>query len=386
MPTLVVLLMAALSGAGARPAPPPADAIALRDGGVILGVVADSPPGRPVRGVVRRKWAEARFPERMARWRAQEAPALKKARAKRVERLSAWRRERVAEAGAKDLVLEWIDAETARLQGDGEAAPSRLLIVTIDRRDIKSIAKRPEASSRLLKLGWRAGLEGVEEMSAADLKQAVEGRGILAEGEGPVALDDLLPLSAETDEQWQVRRAATEVANEPGLRFIAHQGLVLPEGREGAPPEVGDALGALKGLLGEPGGEDPLREKLAGVAARGRVGVVLTRLEIAPDFSGVRVESALLVRTAREGWKVAVTRPSTVRPDDLRPEAGEELAADPQVKAAFQVVEGLGLGKIDPAMKDRSLKVGAATRRALHEAQAALGRDLEGWALPVGER
>ena len=116
------------------------------------------------------------------------------------------------------------------------------------------------------------------------------------------------------------------------------------------------------------------------------MGVVLTRLEIAPDFATVRVEAALLVRFGKEGWKVATNRPSTIRPDDLKPEAGEELAADPQVMAAFKVVEGLGLGQIDPELKQRSLKVGAATRRALHEAQAALDADVRSWALPVGER
>ena len=92
------------------------------------------------------------------------------------------------------------------------------------------------------------------------------------------------------------------------------------------------------------------------------------------------------MKTATDGWKIATVKPATVRPDDLRPDAGEELAADPQVQAAFKVAEALGIGQIDPELKGRSLKVGAATRRALHEAQAALNAEIQAWAIPVGER
>ena len=213
------------------------------------------------------------------------------------------------------------------------------------------------------------------------------GGGFLAAGPDPVRLDDLLPMPVEPEARWLARRAATEVLNEPGLRYVRHLGLVLPEGQPVSPAGAADALGALKGLLGDQPAEDPLAAITRKAADRGRIGLVVTALTTAPDFSEVKVEATLWVRSgaAPNSWQPADSRPATVRPDELRPEAGEDLAADPQVQAAFRIVEGLGLGAVDPGLKDRSLKVGAASRRALHLAQAALDGDLQEWAIPIGE-
>jgi len=385
------ILFVALALAG--PEPSTADAVTLRDGSVVLGsVLAPGPHGLwplapGLQGklvmIARRKWVAAKLPARSATWERAEGLKLKQARAQRVERLKAWRQERKAGAEGDDRIGAWIDAQLAELKDGTKIPPSRLMQLTIDIREVKSIGH--SGRRRLLLLGWRCGLDGTEEMAPADLKAAVEGRGFLVDGTEPVTLDDLLPMTAEPEDRWLARRAATEVVYEPGLRFIRYQGLVLPEGEVGAAPDALGALGAIKGLLGDQPAEDPMLGKAREVAARGRVGLVETALEMAADFTEVKVVSTLWVRHGRDDWKGVDKRPATVRPDELKPEAGEELAADPQVKAAFGIVEGLGLGAVDPGLKGRSLKVGAASRRALHQAQGALDADLQEWALPVGD-
>ena len=109
----------------------------------------------------------------------------------------------------------------------------------------------------------------------------------------------------------------------------------------------------------------------------------MTKLDVAPDLSAVTVEMALWVRQGRDRWVVAGSRSARVRPDDLGPDAGKELADDPQVAAAFQVVEALGFGQAAQELKQRSLSIGAATRKALGEARAAANIDLARLALPV---
>ena len=64
-------------------------------------------------------------------------------------------------------------------------------------------------------------------------------------------------------------------------------------------------------------------------------------------------------------WVPFVSRSVTVRPDEVAAGEGQNLAADPQVKSAFSFVEALGLGTIPPEIKDRTLRMGAATDKAL---------------------
>ncbi len=259
--------------------------------------------------------------------------------------------------------------------------------VTIDRREVRDFVRASPDLERLMMLGWRSGLKGVESMTPAELKAGVQGRGFLPEGTETPSIDDLLPLEAESDTHWAIRRAATEVQTERALRFIRYQGLVLPEGVPGQPPALPDALGALKGILGgvDEAQPDPLLEKARGVAGRGRRGMVVTSLEIAADVSAVRVEATLWTRSGANHWEPSLRQGATLRTDDIKPGAGDDLANDPQVKSIFEMVEGLGLGGIDPALKQRSLAIGSATRQALHDAQGALDRQVQDAALPVGE-
>lgn len=384
---MVVWMLGVAVALAVAPGPSAADAATLKDGAVVLGQVVESTPRGPLLMVVRREWADARLPDRAAKWRAAEAPARQRARSQRIGRLKAWKRERVPEAGHEDAIAAWIDAEWARLAGEKGPDRTRLAVVALDRREVKALTRRPPDLARLLRLGWRCNFRDTEEMAPADLKAAVEGRGFLPAGPDPVRLDDLLPMPVEPEARWLARRAATEVLNEPGLRFVRYQGLVLPEGQPVSTAGAADALGALKGLLGEQPAEDPLAAITRKAAERGRIGLVLTALNMAPDFSEVKVESTLWVRSGSgpSPWQSAAARAATVRPDELKAEAGAELGADPQVQAALRIVEGLGLGAVDPGLKDRSLKVGAASRRALHQAQGALDGDLQEWAIPIEE-
>ena len=238
----------------------------------------------------------------------------------------------------------------------------------------------------MLRLGWLSGFPNPETMRVDDLKEALEGGASTSAAKTPVSIDALSPPKAETESAWLTRRAATEVSFDPDLRFIRHQGLVLPETEPGQALDAGTAaagLSALKELARRATRATPWRPGSARSGDGGRVGALVTKLDVAPDLSAVTVEIALWVRQKGDRWSVAGSRSARVRPDDLGPDAGKELADDPQVAQAFQVVEALGFGQAAQEVKQRSLSIGAATRKALGQARTAANADLARLALPV---
>ena len=81
-------------------------------------------------------------------------------------------------------------------------------------------------------LGWLCGLPEPESMTVDDLKTSLEARGYAVDAAAknpPASLDRLLPLAPEPELRWLGRRAATELAVDPDLRFIRFQDTVFPD-------------------------------------------------------------------------------------------------------------------------------------------------------------
>ena len=391
--TMIVASTGSTSGQSVKAKPKPAvrdeaaaDAIVLRDGKTLLGqILTPSPPGSMLL-IVRRAWAEANLPEWYVRWEPADRATTSKATRQNRDRLATWRRERMSMPGSNDRITTWLDRELAKPAGQVE--PSVLMVVKLSRPDVKSIKRRSQSSMRALPLGWTLGFADVETMPLDDLKQAIAGRGLSVAGDAPIALDDLLPPRLQTDEQWLLRRAATEVLNDDGVRFVRYGSTVIAESSPGQPADpstaaalVGDAV---KELLGE-APVDPLPAKLRAVGARGKVGALVTRLDIAGDLESVRVESALYVRDPNGRWTQAATRSGIVRTGDVPQAEAKAVGDDPQVQSAFGLIDMLGLGGATADMKQKSLAVGATTKRALGLARVALYRDLSNLAVPLAE-
>ncbi len=368
-----------------------ADRVTLRDGSVVLGLVTSvsSGPRGAVELLVRREWAESHLKAWASKWDRTIENGSRLAARDRRERLSSWRRERAMTARGDDRILTWIDQELKRTQDPVHLAHAPLMPVHLSRGEVRSLARQPQTSTRLLQLGWLCGLKDVETMPLDDLKDAIEGRGFAIGGDRVPSLAGLLPLTAESDLAWLGRRAATELAIDPDLRFLRYQNMVLPDaqggqaqGLNGIGPSM--AIAEISRLLDpEQGKEDPLVVKLRKVGDSGRAGVLVTRLEIPADLAQATVVSTLWVRAGAERWVPFVARSASVRPDELAQDAGRNLAGDPQVETAFSLVESLGLGNISPELKQRSLRMGAATDKALGAARAAISQDLNLLMLPV---
>ncbi len=373
------------------PAPPAlGDRVVLRDGREVLGLVTSTAAGPRVGFdmLVRRAWAEAHVPEHAARWARNAATMGRPAIAERRRRLEAWRGERARTAGDADRIVAWIDAELKRMD-DPASLDAPLLAVRIPRDGCRSAERGTDAGRRMLALGWLAGLPDVEDKSPAELRDALEGRGFDLEGGEIPPLDRLLPIVAEPEAKWLARCAATELAVETGRRFIRFNNLLLPDPTDGQPLgaklDPSTILNDIGRLLDSTGGAvDPLVPALERTAAQGGTGAVVTALQIAPDLSRVAVEVALWVRGPR-GWVVYGSRNAVVRPEDVEPAAAAGIAQDPQVQSAFNIAESLGLGAVTAEMKERSLRIGAATSRALDLARSAFTQEMNTLAFPVLE-
>jgi hypothetical protein len=391
---LGVCLIAAAAPDGATPRTA-GERITLRDGQVVLGLVTSITPGPrgSVEFLVRRAWAQTNIKNHLERWENISARTAKLAVSERQKRLASWRRERALGAAADDQIIAWIDQELARLSAPGGPGPSTLLSVHLPRHEFRDLERHPATVERLLRLAWLCGLPEPESMPLDDLKDALEARGYAAVAVSknpPAPLDRLLPPGLEPEPFWLARRAATEVSVDTDLRFIRFQDTLIPDTGGGQPLNglgLSTALSELKRLLelDQPQPADPVVAKLKDVAARGKIGAVVTRLEIQPDLRAVSVESTLWVRIAPQRWVAYGSRAASVRPDDLGADAGKNLGDDPQVKGAFQIVEMLGLGSIPPDVKQRSLRIGAATEKALGMARSAFNQELNTLALPVLE-
>lgn len=369
-----------------------ADRVVLRDGRVLLGLIT-SPEAGPRGGfdmLVRRDWAEKHVEDLAAKWERNAATTARPAIAKRRERLADWRRERAGFAPAGDPILVWIDAELKRLEDEKAVADTPLLAVRVAKGDCRRVDRATQADARLLALGWLCDLDAPEEKSVDDLRGALETRGYALDAEETPSLDRLAPIAQETESVWRARRAATELSVDPDLRFVRYQGMLLPDVQPGQPLAAAginpSALLAQVNKLIDPvaAQRDSLGPELARIAARGRAGAAVTELEVAPDLSRVVVKVALWVRGPR-GWSVYGTRSQTVRPDQVDPAVGQNVADDPQVQAAFDLVNRFVPGAVTPETRRRSVGVGAATHQALGAARSDFNRELQSLALPVLE-
>lgn len=372
----------------------PADRVTLKDGTVVLGLVTATGRHGEVDFVVSRSWAERNAANHLKSWDRAAAAVATRAIEQRRARLSAWRgeREKAPGVGADDRILNWIDREQKRLADPAAAAQTPLIPVRFPRTEIRQLDRQPISASRLLRLAWTNDIADPESKDSARLTGSLEARGLIVDPRAPPApMDRLLPPTPEPEALWLARRAATEIALDSGLRFLRYQGTVLPDPGPGGAVGAVDpsmALSEIVRLLNPEGAAtrpDPLAERLKAVAGRGRTGAVVTGLTIAPDLAGVTIETTFWVRAAGGNWTAYGTRATTVRTDEVRPDEGNDIAEDPQVKRAFGLIESLGLGAIPAEMKQRSLQIGAATRKALGDSRAAFERDLAAVMLPVLE-
>jgi hypothetical protein len=360
---------------------PASDKIILKDGKELLGQIVDGSSNSIV--VARREWLKTNLSDRMPKWEEAERTQTAVAREQRYRRLQAWRQDRPSVAAPGDRITPWLDRELSKAAGSD--APPFLMVIQLGKDEAKSVQKRGDQAARALRGAWILGLPDPESSPLATLTDSIAGRGTPIEADDPVYIDSLLPPAIEADDRWLLRRAATEVLNDEGLRYIRFGNTVLPEPVPGQAPDptLGPKLveGTIKDIL-TGGRVDPLPDRLRSVADRGRIGMMVTRIDISTDFTAVAAESMLYYR-GEGGWDRAAWRPANVRVGEVPPFVMNMVASDPQVKALLDFVDAIGGGLVSPQMKQMGLSIGTSAGGAAVMARSALTRSLLGIAFDL---
>jgi hypothetical protein len=360
-----------------------ADRIVLRDGKELFGQVDDSSPDAVLTILARREMVRRALPDWSKKWEDAERGMTAAALSQRRDRLAIWRRERPTEPAPNDRITAWLDRELS--ESPGSVAPSPLIAIRLGRSDVSAVERRSQSAAQALKSAWLLGLAEPELTPPARLKDLIAGRGVILEGDESIGLDRLLPPVLEPEDRWLLRRAATEVLHDENLRYIRFGNSVLPEPVPGQPLDPGTAAtlveGTIRDVLGV-GGGDPLPLRLRAVAARDRVGLVVTSIEIAPDLGSAAAESTLYYRRGSD-WGRGIWRSQRLEVGAVPPVVVSLVARDPQVKAVMNLIDAIGAGFVSPEMKERGLIVGTTVGGAVVLARTALVRSLMGLAFNV---
>lgn len=365
---------------------PAADVITFKDGKELAGMVLEPAPRGKLGFVVRRDLARRSLPDHYAKWEKDERKSVKLAQRDLLDRLNAWKSDRSGKSGLDAKLSTWIDQRIGELGKSDGSAETPLMLLSVDRTEPKKVTRRAQKSARLLRLAWLAGLDSPESQPASALAGALEAKGVGVEGTDPAPLASLLPPARETDEQWLVRRASTELKFESGGRFVKNGPVLLPDVQPGAAvgmDQIQAGIATLKSLIDPESNEDPLRKELGKLEAQGRVGAIVTDMSMAPDFSETTVTAVMFVKNPQGRWIPAGKRSSTVKASDLPKQNAEALENDPTIRQAFGLAESLGFGKLDPNIKQQALSVGATVQQALAKVRGDVASDLEQLAIPI---
>ena len=388
---LSTALALAVTGFQAADSTPVAETVTLRDGAVVLGQIEGLDRRGNLNVLVRRGWLEANLPEWARTWGQSEAALDRQLRLERRDRLFVWQRDRAGKAPPGDPVFPWIGQEITRM-GDPRPPRTVLMRAAIVRGDVRSVVRRDPESSRLLRLGWLAGVPAVEVMAPASLRKILAKR-MVVRADDPAAVDALLPFASETDTIWERRRGATEAVFENDLRFVRFREFILPE--EGPVADVAvpatttevldspAAQEAFQSMLRVAPG-DPVRLRLEEAARRDRVGAIVSHVEFLADLAGAEADTALWVRREPGGWMSVVSRRATARTDEPAERAGSAPSAlFFPIRTTVNVLELLASAAAPPVASQERQDAARAAQRALGRARVALDRDLAPLILPV---
>jgi len=250
--------------------------------------------------------------------------------------------------------------------------------------------------------GWHEGLNQVESRDATSLAKELKDKGVKLNGPAP-DLCDQLPARLQSDLEWTARMAVVEYAVLKPIDFQGMGDTVIRTG-DGQPIDlakilpklIDQQLGSLLkelNLDGRPpaktaGNNDWLKSASREAETAKSTGFRVTRLEMAAGNGRVTVETHFVAQLAPGRWETVWQNSVNEDATKPRPQAEQQIEADPQLKPALETLKTIGL--VDANVFKQAIRTGAATMAAQNTADGLFSefrdrysRRLDGPPLPV---
>jgi hypothetical protein len=397
----LLLIGAAVGRAAEAPAPPliqrACDMITASTGEKLLGIRLDDGKQDSVRLLAGRAWLRANAPKAYKAIAKVEAEQTRAATEKLIDRLKQWRERRKDEqalVGYLDRKLESASNDLAALdRSDDDDGPARvesqLVFVDMPRQSIKRQQSQSPQRRALLALAWEHRIAAAEEVSAAELAKRLKAQKI-DPAEAQPDLSDRVPPQELSDRQWSAKMGLVEFSL---LGKPHYQGTdsKLFDSADGRRPGLDQLLGGLRAggieeLLKLAGGESPEDNQpavddnaadtvLEAAKKAGTTGVRITQLNQDALAGKVTVRERFMALMPDGNWVAVWDHTESADANQSRPEAEQEIAADPQVAEAVAGLKELGFGG-GQELFDKAIRHGAATLEAQRAADRSFGKFL----------
>ncbi len=356
-----------------------ADAVTLDDGTRLLGAVIGQTE-QHVTLVAERKWLAETYPDYYRRLTDDENQRLKQADGQLLERIETWQAERSEDARLLAFLQDQLDQVHQRLKADVDPRSGMpLIVLELDAQSIRNVFRQPAERRRILLLAWR------HEVRDASTRTSTALRRELVEGENAldtevVDLRGLVTPPADDERQWAARQALVEYGLRKPLDFQGMGQLLIATDEETAVDQILTQLLAdqltsqIQQLLGQssrPARRDRnwLADASKTAEQRGVRGFLVKMVE--PDLmrSAAVVRFYFVARMPDESWQVVAEQTQVAATAENREPVLQDVAADPRVRQALQLLEALGL-RPDQTQLQTALAFGAAVQTAHQVADA----------------
>ncbi len=357
------------------------DAIGLKSGKVIRGVIASAPPKGPIIVATERQWLQKHLPDLFLKATAAETELQKQANHQLIERLNKRLAAPVEQPGLAFFLKQ--ELERAESQREKPPAAPQFVWLELERDTISRISPAPVDRKRIAMWAFSEYLPNVESRDQQDLQKELTQRKVDFTA-NPPDLSDRVGPRPQSDHEWAARMAVVEYTLGKPLDFQGTGDLLIrTDGNQQAidlAPLLTRTLNSqvdslLKELTGEPRSASPttenkdwLKSATKSADAESVRGLRATRVEVQTDGLKAVVQTAFSARMPDGSWEVIWSHRESQDGTKPRPDAEAKITKDPRIQQITDTVKSLGTGGDDQIRQ--AIRFGAATMAAQQAADS----------------
>jgi len=361
------------------------DSVKLESGKRLYGFLIAQGNDRSIVFAVDRTWLKATHPQLFDELTSAERARFEEERKKRINRLEAWIKVRPDDRG----LIAFLDHELARFSDTNPEVldQKKFVAVELSSTMYRELFNQPSERRKIAGLAFQNDLELVTTSPVSQLKKKLIENGVDIEAAVVNLSEEMATTVAESDREWAARKAIVEHILRKPIEYQGTGGTLIRKS------ETVDASALVAQLMGGGAGMDAISQlgaelglpefkKLAGqdlnwwkkateeAEKDGFCGVAITRLEQNALSTMVRVEAYFFAMEVPGKWFQVVKFSAEANAAEQTAEQLKQIQEDPQVKSVLNTLKGLGLS--NQALVEQALRHGAATQKALQNANGEL--------------